>query len=100
MPRSRLKAGAHRRCRRELEPTGRHLSAAEMRTRRDLHDSRELPHGGSLQARMLSTQVVQLYWRYSLEGCNFREPIGVRDRSAPPKKMEPTSRGFSLAARA
>jgi hypothetical protein len=24
----------------------------------------QLPHGGSLQARMLSTQAVQLYWRY------------------------------------
>jgi integrase len=58
----------------------------------------QLPHGGSLQARMLSTQGVQLYWRYSLDGRTFREPIGVHDPSAPPKKMEPTPRGFSLAA--
>jgi integrase len=58
----------------------------------------QLPHGGSLQARMLSTQAVQLYWRYSLDGRTFREPIGVHDSSAPPKKMEPTPRGFSLAA--
>lgn len=58
----------------------------------------QLPHGGSLQARMLSTQAVQLYWRYSLAGRTFREPIGVHDPSAPPKKMEPTPRGFSLAA--
>jgi integrase len=58
----------------------------------------QLPHGGSLQARMLSTQAVQLYWRYSLDGRTFREPIGVHDPSAPPKKMEPTPRGFSLAA--
>lgn len=58
----------------------------------------QLPHGGSLQARMLSSQAVQLYWRYSLGGRTFREPIGVHDPSAPPKKMEPTPRGFSLAA--
>jgi integrase len=58
----------------------------------------QLPHGGSLQARMLSSQAVQLYWRYSLDGRTFREPIGVHDPSAPPKKMEPTPRGFSLAA--
>lgn len=58
----------------------------------------QLPHGGSLQARLLSTQAVQLYWRYSLEGRTYREPIGVHDPSSPPKKMEPTPRGFSLAA--
>jgi len=58
----------------------------------------QLPHGGSLQARLLSTQAVQLYWRYSLDGRTFREPIGVHDPTAPPKKMEPTPRGFSLAA--
>jgi integrase len=58
----------------------------------------QLPHGGSLQARMLSSQAVQLYWRYSLDGRTYREPIGVHDPSAPPKKMEPTPRGFSLAA--
>lgn len=58
----------------------------------------QLPHGGSLQARMLSTQAVQLYWRYSHDGRTFREPIGVYDPSSPPKKIEPSPRGFSLAA--
>lgn len=58
----------------------------------------KLPHGGSLQARMLSTQAVQLYWRYAHDGRTFREPIGVYDPSSPPKKMEPSSRGFSVAA--
>lgn len=58
----------------------------------------QLPHGGSLQARMLSTQAVQLYWRYALDDRTFREPIGGHDPSAAPKKMEPTPRGFSLAA--
>lgn len=58
----------------------------------------QLPHGGSLQARMLSTQAVQFYWRYSHGGRTFREPIGLYDPSSPPKKMEPSPRGFSVAA--
>ncbi len=29
----------------------------------------KLPHGGSLQARMLSTQGIQFYWRYRAETC-------------------------------
>ncbi|MBK7061539.1 MAG: hypothetical protein IPH51_13885 [Rubrivivax sp.] len=57
----------------------------------------QLPHGGSLQARMLSTQAVQLYWRYSLDGRTFREPIGVHDPSRR-RRMEPTPRRFSTAA--
>ncbi len=58
----------------------------------------QLPHGGSLQARMLSTQAVQLYWRYSHRGQTFREPIGMYDPSSPPKKLEPSPRGYSVAA--
>ncbi|WP_284619061.1 hypothetical protein [Aquabacterium humicola] len=37
----------------------------------------QLPHGGSLQVRMLSGKAVQFYWRYSLEGKTSREPIGI-----------------------
>jgi hypothetical protein len=40
---------------------------------------------------------VQLYWRYSLGGKTRREPIGVYDPSAPPKKLQPTPRGFGIA---
>lgn len=57
-----------------------------------------LDRGGSLQARRLSTGAVQFYWRYSHEGQTSREPIGVYDPSAPPKKLEPTVKGYSVAA--
>ena len=58
----------------------------------------KLSTGGSLQARRLSSAAVQFYWRYSHEGRTHREPFGLYDASSPPKKLEPTARGFSLAA--
>jgi integrase len=58
----------------------------------------KLDHGGSLQARRLSTGTVQFYWRYSHAGRTLREPIGVYDPLSPPKKREPTARGFSVVA--
>lgn len=57
-----------------------------------------LDRGGALQARKLASGAVQLYWRYSLAGKTSREPIGVYDPSAPPKKLEPTPRGYGIAA--
>jgi integrase len=57
-----------------------------------------LDRGGALQARKLANGVVQLYWRYSLAGKTSREPIGAYDPSAPPKKLQPTLRGYGLAA--
>jgi hypothetical protein len=57
-----------------------------------------LDRGGALQARKLANGAVQRYWRYSLGGKTSREPIGVYDPSAPPKKLQPTSRGHGLAA--
>lgn len=57
-----------------------------------------LDRGGALQARKLANGAVQLYWRYSLHGKTSREPIGVYDPSAPPKKLEPTARGYGIAA--
>ena len=57
-----------------------------------------LDRGGALQARKLSTGAVQLYWRYSLAGKTSREPIGVYDPLAPPKKLQPTPRGYGIAA--
>lgn len=57
-----------------------------------------LERGGALQARKLANGAVQLYWRYSHGGKTSREPIGVYDASAPPKKLEPTSRGYGIAA--
>jgi len=57
-----------------------------------------LDRGGALQARKLASGAVQLYWRYSLGGKTSREPIGVYDPSAPPKKLQPTLRGYGVAA--
>ncbi len=57
----------------------------------------KLDRGGSLQARMLTGETVQFYWRYSHDGCTYREPIGHYDAAAPPKKLEPTLAGYSLA---
>jgi integrase len=57
-----------------------------------------LDRGGALQARKLANGAVQLYWRYTLGGKTSREPIGVYDLSAPPKKLQPTARGYGLAA--
>src|SRR5436309_5143241 len=36
--------------------------------------------------------------RYSLAGKTSREPMGVYDPSAPPKKLQPTPRGYGIAA--
>lgn len=58
----------------------------------------KVTQGGALQARMLSTQGIQFYWRYSHDGRTHREPVGVYDPAAPPKKLDPTARGFSVAA--
>ncbi len=57
-----------------------------------------LDRGGALQARKLANGAVQLYWRYSHSGKTNREPIGVYDPTAPPKKLQPTQRGYGLAA--
>ena len=58
----------------------------------------KLEQGGSLQARRLSTGAVQFYWRYANDGRTHREPVGPYDSVSPPKKLEPTSRGLSIAA--
>lgn len=58
----------------------------------------KLDRGGSLQARRLATDAIQFYWRYADEGRTHREPIGPYDPVSPPKKLEPTSRGLSIAA--
>jgi integrase len=57
----------------------------------------KLDRGGSLQARKLTGDTVQFYWRYSHEGRTYREPIGHYDPAAPPKKLDPTLAGYSLA---
>ena len=57
-----------------------------------------LDRGGALQARKLANGAVQLYWRYSHAGKTSREPIGVYGPAAPPKKLQPTQRGYGIAA--
>ena len=57
-----------------------------------------LERGGSLQARRLTSGALQFCWRYSHEGRTHREPVGAYDALSPPKKLEPTSRGFNVAA--
>lgn len=57
-----------------------------------------LPLGGSLQARRMANGEVSLYWRYTQGSTSPREPIGLFDPKAPPKKLEPTARGYGIAA--
>lgn len=57
-----------------------------------------LDHGGALQGRRLANGAVQLYWRYTQDGRRHREPIGLYDSSAPPKKLQPTAHGYGIAA--
>lgn len=58
----------------------------------------KVPTGGALQARKLPDGTTRLYWRYTAQGKSDRVAIGVYDASAPPKSLEPTARGFSIAA--
>ena len=51
-----------------------------------------------MQARRLTSGAVQFYWRDSHVGRTYREPVGAFDALSPPKKLEPTPRGFSIAA--
>lgn len=57
-----------------------------------------LESGGALQGRRLASGAVLLYWRYTQDGRRHREAIGLYDPSAPPKKLQPTGRGYSIAA--
>lgn len=57
-----------------------------------------LERGGALQGRRLASGAVQLYWRFTHDGRRYREAIGLYDASAPPKKLQPTARGYSIAA--
>jgi integrase len=53
---------------------------------------------GSLQARRLTSDAVTFYWRYSQGKFSERVHIGLYDSSSPTKKLEPTPKGYSLAA--
>lgn len=53
---------------------------------------------GSLEVRKLSSGAVVLYWRVTINGKTAREMIGMYDPSAPPKALQPTSKGYSVMA--
>ena len=53
---------------------------------------------GALQARRQSNGAVLLYWRYSIGSTSERVAIGTYDSSAPPKSLQPTPKGYSIAA--
>lgn len=57
-----------------------------------------LERGGALQGRRLAGGAVQLYWRFTHDGRRHREAIGLYDAAAPPKKLQPTAHGYSIAA--
>jgi len=68
----------------------------ELETGKFLNLGRVSP-AGSLEVRKL-TSGVMLYWRTTLDKKTHREPLGYYDSSAPPKSLQPTSRGFSVTA--
>ncbi|MDH3460453.1 MAG: integrase [Burkholderiaceae bacterium] len=53
---------------------------------------------GSIKARKIKNGAVKFYWRFTFDGKTDREPIGLYDRSAPPKSINPTGLGYSFAA--
>ena len=53
---------------------------------------------GALQARKQASGATSLYWRYSIGTTSERVMIGVYDSSAAPKSLEPTAKGYSIAA--
>lgn len=53
---------------------------------------------GSLQARKQVDGAVSFFWRFTHGAHSERVAIGVYDSSAPPRSIEPTKRGYSIAA--
>lgn len=53
---------------------------------------------GSLQVRKQASGTVAFFWRYSLGTKSERVSIGIYDSGAPPKSLEPTTKGYSVAA--
>lgn len=53
---------------------------------------------GALQVRRQASGAVAFYWRYTIASTSERVLIGVYDPAAPPKSLEPTRAGYSIAA--
>ena len=58
-----------------------------------------IPHG-ALVARKLKTGGIQFYWRWTTAGRVDRERIGPFDGKLPPKKLDPSDSGYTLAGAA
>lgn len=52
---------------------------------------------GALQARKLSSGVVNLYWRSTLKGQTVRHLVGRYDPKLPPKQITPSAGAYSVA---
>lgn len=55
---------------------------------------------GTLQARKQASGLITFYWRCTMHGRDFREPIGAYDSKCPPLSLEPTAIGYSRRAAA
>lgn len=53
---------------------------------------------GTLQARKQANGLVTFYWRCTMQGRDFREPIGAYDPKCPPLSLEPSASGYSRRA--
>jgi integrase len=53
---------------------------------------------GSLEVRKLASGAVVFYWRSTIAGKTNRVPIGNYDSGASPKSLQPTLKGYSVAA--
>ena len=53
---------------------------------------------GSITALMGSRGAIQLFFRYTFNNNSHSIKIGLYDKFAPPRSVQPTPRGFSLAA--
>ncbi len=79
----------------DTKTSGQKISA--LTTGRFLNLGKVMP-AGALEARKLSSGAAQLYWRFTTSGKTKREAIGLYDSSAPPKSLQATSKGYSIAA--
>lgn len=53
---------------------------------------------GTLEARKLASGATTFYWRTSIQGKVHREVIGIYDSGAPPLRLKPTAKGYSIQA--
>lgn len=79
----------------DAKTTGQKIN--QLPTGKFLNLGRVIP-SGTLEARKLASGAVTLYWRFTINGKATRESIGIYDPGAPPKSLQATAKGFSIAA--